>query len=109
MNKPDGGNEGKPVLQNWNGELSVSFSFKFFYKRDNPVNLHKDTISSQEWCGITFKLFDQFEGGYKFNYNSYWDGEGEGNYDLEMEAIFEDQLSLSLRSLNFKRWFKIKL
>lgn len=74
----------------------------FFYKRENPLHLHKATISSQEWCGNTFKAFNKNNEGYSYEFNSYWDGQGEGAYQLGEEALFENQLSYSLRSLKFE-------
>ncbi|CAN5356148.1 hypothetical protein BH23BAC1_BH23BAC1_46070 [soil metagenome] len=73
-----------------------------FYKRNIPASLHKATISSQEWCGNTFKVFNNNETGYEYKYNSYWDGQGEGNYNLPEKILFEDQLSYTFRALNFR-------
>ncbi|MDQ3536368.1 MAG: hypothetical protein M3421_12160 [Bacteroidota bacterium] len=78
------------------------FMSSFFYRRENPILLHKATISSQEWCGNTFKAYNTTEEYYNFNFNSYWDNQGEGSYQLDKDALFEDQLSYSLRSLKFK-------
>ena len=50
-----------------------------FFRRDQPVQLHKLTTSSQEWCGNTFKAFTDDGLQYQQTYNSYWDGEGSGH------------------------------
>jgi hypothetical protein len=73
-----------------------------FFKRNIPTSLHKATISSQEWCGNTFKSFNNKGDGYEFTYNSYWDGQGEGVINLSEKVLFEDQLSFSFRALNFR-------
>lgn len=72
-----------------------------FVHRGQPWALHKLTNSSQEWCGNTFKaITDQ---GNQFNqyYNSYFDGQGEGNRKLPGDVMSEDQLSYTLRALQF--------
>jgi hypothetical protein len=73
-----------------------------FYRRNIPASLHKATISSQEWCGNTFKTFNNSGNGYEYKYISYWDGQGEGSFDLPEKVLFEDQLPYSFRALNFR-------
>lgn len=78
------------------------FLTSMFFIRDNPVSLHKFTNSSQEWCGNTFKEYLKVDGNFKYNYHSYWDGEGDGNAQIKAHILFEDQLNYTLRSLKFK-------
>ena len=73
-----------------------------FVHRQKPWQLHKQTTSSQEWCGNTFKAITAKGDYYNLYYNSYFDGQGEGNYKLQKELLFEDQLPYSLRALRFK-------
>jgi len=73
-----------------------------FFTRNDPLHLYKFTNSSQEWCGNTFKYFINQENEYKYEYNSYWDNQGTGSTSLPPDVIFEDQLSYTLRSLNFR-------
>jgi len=73
-----------------------------FYKRDNPSLVHKLTNTSQEWCGNTAKSFVENGKNYEFQYMSYWDGQGNGTSRVEKGPWFEDQLSYTLRSLDFK-------
>ncbi|MGV3504343.1 MAG: hypothetical protein ACO1O1_11590 [Adhaeribacter sp.] len=73
-----------------------------FFRRSNPLNLHKLTSSSQEWCGNTFKAITPVGNRLEFSYNSYWDGQGMGKMTLNKALLFEDQLPYSLRSLKFK-------
>lgn len=73
-----------------------------FYKRDAPAQLYKMTTSSQEWCGNTFKLFQQQGSGYDYRWSSYWDGQGDGASKIDNLPWFEDGLSHTLRALQFK-------
>jgi hypothetical protein len=73
-----------------------------FFRRENPLQAHKITSSSQEWCGNTFKAITQSGGTYNYAFNSYWDGQGEGKMELPGKILFEDQLPYTLRSLRFK-------
>lgn len=73
-----------------------------FFKREAPATLHKMTHSSQEWCGNTFKLFDHTDDHYRYEYSSYWDGQGEGEMELPDTLWFEDALSYTLRALRFE-------
>ena len=78
------------------------FLTSMFFLRDNPVLLHKLTSSSQEWCGNTFKEYLNKGKNFKYNYHSYWDGEGDGSSQIKADVLFEDQLNYTLRSLRFK-------
>ncbi|MGV3642294.1 MAG: hypothetical protein ACO1NZ_17355 [Adhaeribacter sp.] len=78
------------------------FMTSLFFRRSNPVDLHKLTSSSQEWCGTTFKALSPVGNRLQFSYNSYWDGQGTGKMTLDKGLLFEDQLPYSLRSLKFK-------
>lgn len=73
-----------------------------FYKRDQPSTVYKLTNTSQEWCGNTSKYFLNEGRNYAFGYNSYWDGQGIGKMSVNGNIMFEDQLSHSLRALNFR-------
>ncbi|MBJ6119062.1 hypothetical protein JAO76_12715 [Pontibacter sp. BT310] len=72
-----------------------------FIRREQPWYLHKLTTSSQEWCGNTFKAITR-ERNFNLYYNSYFDGQGEGNWQLPNTLLFEDQLPYSLRALKFQ-------
>jgi hypothetical protein len=73
-----------------------------FFRRENPLYLHKLTSSSQEWCGNTFKAITSAGYRLEYAYNSYWDGQGTGKMNLSRYLLFEDQLPYTLRSLKFK-------
>jgi hypothetical protein len=72
-----------------------------FFRREQPVALHKMTSSSQEWCGNTFKTIVDDGIDLKESYNSYWDQQGAGSRTLRRDVLLEDALPYSLRSLRF--------
>ncbi|GAA3997579.1 hypothetical protein GCM10022408_05380 [Hymenobacter fastidiosus] len=78
------------------------FLTSLFFRRDQPVALHKMTTSSQEWCGTTFKALTNEGTRYEQTYNSYWDGQGTGQRRLRHDVLFEDALPYTLRALNFE-------
>ncbi len=82
------------------------YSTNMFFKRSEPLKLHKMIISSQEWCGSTFKVYTPEENGYKINYHSYWDGEGTGEKIQEGDFLFEDQLPFTLRMMELSKGLK---
>ncbi len=74
-----------------------------FFKREKPEQLHKMTHTGQEWCGNTFKQFELTSDGYEYDYNSYFDGYGDGRMTVEgTDLIWEDQLSYLLRATKFE-------
>lgn len=77
------------------------FMSSLFFRRQQPLYLHKLTSSSQEWCGQTFKAVTRAGNRYQFAYNSYWDGQGAGKMNLDKGILFEDQLPYTLRSVKF--------
>ncbi|MDF7811240.1 hypothetical protein [Hymenobacter sp. YC55] len=77
------------------------FLTSLFFRRENPVGLYKLTSSSQEWCGNTFKAFQDDGLQYIQTYNSYWDTQGAGQRNLRRDLLFEDALPYTLRSLRF--------
>lgn len=79
-----------------------------FFIRQDPLLLHKMSVSSQEWCGNTFKEIIRGENGQKMIYHSYWDKEGDGEKEMPQKVLFEDQLIYSLRSLHFKDGLSFK-
>lgn len=74
-----------------------------FFKREKPEQLHKMTHTGQEWCGNTFKQFELTASGYAYDYNSYFDGYGDGKMEIaDNNFWWEDQLPYVLRALNFE-------
>lgn len=84
------------------------FLSSLFFQRTSPERLYKFTNSSQEWCGNTFKSWSYKDNAYNINYDSYWDGEGIGSKKVNSNFLFEDQLSFSLRALNFKQGLRFQ-
>ncbi len=78
------------------------FLTSLFIHRDNPESLHKLSHTSQEWCGNTSKQFLEKGNRYQYDYMSYFDGEGSGQTKINKGPWFEDQLSYTLRTLNFR-------
>jgi len=74
-----------------------------FYKREQPDQLYKMTHTGQEWCGNTFKQFSIEGANYDYDYNSYFDGTGDGEMQINgTDYLWEDQLSYALRALKFE-------
>ncbi len=79
------------------------FLTSLFFKREQPEQLYKMTHTAQEWCGNTFKQFELTPEGYDYDYNSYFDGYGDGFRTVEgNDMLFEDQLSYALRAIKFE-------
>jgi len=78
------------------------FLSSMFFKRNEPQKMHKMTVSNQEWCGNTFKVYTPMDNGYKISYNSYWDGEGTGEKIQEGDFLFIDQLPFTLRTMELE-------
>ncbi|MBX0289995.1 hypothetical protein K3G63_06060 [Hymenobacter sp. HSC-4F20] len=79
------------------------FLTSLFFRRDQPVQLHKLTASVQEWQGATFKTITDDGMQYVQTYDSYRDGQGSGQRQLQRMALFEDALPYTLRSLRFEQ------
>jgi len=78
------------------------FLTSIFIQRDKPEQVYKMTHTGQEWCGNTFKQFELSSAGYQYDYNSYFDGYGDGKMEIDGNDFWwEDQLPYVLRALNF--------
>jgi hypothetical protein len=68
----------------------------------SKLQFAKMTFGSQEWCGQSFKEFVNFQGKSSYHFNTYWDGQGRGSYDVSLpEDIFlYDALPVQLRMLS---------
>jgi hypothetical protein len=74
-----------------------------FFRRDQPVQLHKLTASVQAWGGSVFKTLLDDGLQYQQHYNSYREGEGSGQRLLHRGVLVEDALPYTLRSLSFEK------
>jgi len=71
-----------------------------FVRRDDPRTLVKLADSSQEWCGTTYKEVVTWEGAPQLRFHSYFDGEGDGAFPIDLSggALLEEQLALVMRA-----------
>ncbi|HSR54211.1 MAG TPA: hypothetical protein VLV83_25570 [Acidobacteriota bacterium] len=69
-----------------------------------PQRLAKMTYSSQEWCGHSFKEIVRYDGRESFDFNTYWDGQGNGSFqvDYPQGLILYDTLPVQLRPLKWE-------
>lgn len=74
-----------------------------FFKQED-ARVYKMTLTSNEWCGNTFKEIINFKGKHVLNFNSYFDGTGSGSYPLpdEKDLVIYDGLPVQLRALKFE-------
>ncbi len=74
----------------------------FFFDRSD-THLAKMTLASHEWCGNSFKELVNFRGRSSYDFNTYWDGQGNGDFDVEFpsDLVVYESLPVQLRSL---RW-----
>lgn len=86
------------------------FLTSVFVERANPARLVRLTSGSQEWCGNTFKSVRARDRSVLYEWSSYFDGEAEGRQQLDLQAgnlLFEDQLPVTLRGLEFRDGLEI--
>ncbi|RMG68084.1 MAG: hypothetical protein D6715_03220 [Calditrichaeota bacterium] len=64
----------------------------------------KMTFTSHEWCGNAFKSLVNFRGRRKYYFDTYWDGQGHGEYpaDFPEDVVLYDALPVQLRMLVFR-------
>lgn len=72
----------------------------FFFDRGD-LGLAKMTLSSHEWCGNTYKELVNHGERESFDFNTYWDGQGNGSYDVDLpeDLVVYDSLPGQLRAL----------
>jgi len=86
----------------WTDRYPYNFLASVFVRRDDPQALVKLTLGSQEWCGNTFKLLST-RGRPELHFHTYFDGPVDETRPLDLRPgdLFEDQLPLALRGLEF--------
>ncbi len=103
----------KPLLtvlkQNMNATIQTPnypyhFMRSYFIDRFDFGTPVKMSISSQEWCGTTYKEFHLWKDQPDISYHSYWDGQGTGEFKIPSDENyhFEEELYLLLRGLKFE-------
>jgi len=71
-----------------------------FFDR-STMDLVKLSLTSNEWCGNTYKEYIRRGGRGTLHVHSYWDGMAEATHDVPVapDVVFYDQLPLWIRSL----------
>ncbi len=71
-----------------------------FFERPT-MDLVKLSLTSNEWCGNTYKEYTRRAGGGALHAHTYWDNQAEATHDLPAGAdvVFYDALPLWIRSL----------
>ncbi|MEM9553486.1 MAG: hypothetical protein AAGC60_04455 [Acidobacteriota bacterium] len=88
--------------------------FSFFFERA-AMNLAKMTLASHEWCGNTFKELVNFRHAdgsawHEYEFNTYWDGEGDGSFDVSFpdDLVVYESLPGQLRPLRFAEGLEVR-
>jgi hypothetical protein len=65
------------------------------------MDLVKFSLTSNEWCGNTYKEYTRRDGKGALHVHTYWDNQAEATYDVPVgpDVVFFDQLPLWIRSL----------
>ncbi|MEM6454632.1 MAG: hypothetical protein AAF772_06025 [Acidobacteriota bacterium] len=85
-----------------------------FFFRQNDARLAKMTLTSNEWCGNSFKELVNDGRAPHYRYNTYWDGQGHGAYELAEDAFpagmtVYEALPVHLRALPFRDGLRVEL
>jgi len=78
------------------GIYPYSMMSSTFFPLDKKDNALKIASSVQEWCGHTYMQFNQNNNEYDIQLNSYFQSEGNGNFNIE-NLITENQIPTQLR------------
>lgn len=81
----------------------------FFFERAD-MSLAKMTLAHHEWCGNTFKELVHFRDRSTYEFNTYWDGQGNGSFDVDFpdDLVVYDSLPVQLRPLRFAAGLEVK-
>jgi hypothetical protein len=91
----------KYTILNCIDSASETMNAHVYVLSKDPLSLHKMSMTSHSEQGSSFKGLVIESGKYQMDYNTYWDEQGKGKKDIGSNLLFEDQLGLSLRALNF--------
>ncbi|HEX9639064.1 MAG TPA: hypothetical protein VGB99_16145 [Acidobacteriota bacterium] len=93
---------------NWQAQIPTpNYDYHYltsvFVRRADLRQVVKLSSSSQEWCGTSFQLLQGWQQPPRLETHSYFDGEGDRTFELELAPgdLIEDQLPLTLRALPF--------
>ncbi len=81
-----------------------------FFQMEN-ARTAKMTFTSHEWCGNAFKSLVNFGGKQRYYFDTYWDGQGHGEYSVHFpeDLVLYDALPVQLRMLLFRPGEKVTL
>lgn len=81
-----------------------------FVERRDPARAVKLTHGSHEWCGNTWNAVRVHGGVAEHDWASYFDGEGDGTERIPLAPtdLFEDQLGVTLRGLDFRAGLELR-
>ena len=80
----------------------------FFFVRDT-FRVAKMTLAHHEWCGNTFKELVHYKDRSSYEFNTYWDGQGNGSFEVEFpdDLVIYDALPVQLRALRFRAGLEV--
>jgi hypothetical protein len=84
------------------------FAASVFVERADPSRCVRATVTSHEWCGITFKSFKGWLTPPLLETRSYWDGEGDAARSLQTGVVPLEAVPLILRSMDFAGKVELK-
>jgi len=92
------------------GAYSYQQMLSFFFPQ-KTLRLAKMTLASHEWCGNTFKELVNFGDRQSYEFNTYWDGQGDGSYetDFPSDLVVYDSLPVQLRPLDFREGLETEI
>jgi len=81
-----------------------------FFDR-GTMELVKLSLTSNEWCGNTYKEYTRRDGGGTLHVHTYWDGQAEATYPVPggPDVVFYDALPLYIRRAGWgwRDWFLV--
>ncbi|MFQ5655196.1 MAG: hypothetical protein ACE5GW_10770 [Planctomycetota bacterium] len=78
-------------------------------RREDPLELIKQSVSSQEWCGVTYQQVTRRGEEWIYWWDSYFEGEAQGSRVLPLRPVTEEQLLLALRGIAWRQDLEIEL
>lgn len=88
-------------IEKYNNNNDTSYVAQLATLCMNPLVLHKMTSTTAHAWGITHKSFFNNKSVITLKYDSYLDKQGIGDKVFPKDVLFEDQLPICLRALNF--------
>lgn len=88
-------------IEKYNNQTDTTYVAQLATLCMNPLILHKMTASTQHAWGITYKSYFNNKSVITLKYDSYLDKQGIGDKVFPKDVLFEDQLPVCLRALNF--------